>query len=205
MGGIISVSDIAPTVDGADISMLDTTGVFDAGGDEGHLWNDRPVQGQTFTTGSFAAGYLLHAITLQDLASNNNRNISQYTVRVGTIAGNTFSLVGSEVSSNTQIAFFSLDYVTMIYDTPIFLNADTVYGFDWGPNHFGFITSNNGNSNYAGGQAYSSGDNSVPDDNNLLFRDLDRVFHLDLTAVPEPAMLSLLVLGGLLALIRRRK
>ena len=87
----VTASAIAPTIDGADIAMLDAIGQFDPGGDEGHVWSNRPIQGQTFTTGANPTGYNLNSVTLQNEENSFGNNTGGFTVRVGTVVGNTFN------------------------------------------------------------------------------------------------------------------
>ncbi|MGC4001943.1 MAG: PEP-CTERM sorting domain-containing protein [Pirellulales bacterium] len=92
----------------------------------------------------------------------------------------------------------------MTLATPLILAPNTVYGFDFTSNGSGFVTANFAaptSSGYAGGTAYSSGANAIPDNLAVLDRGTDRVFHVNLiaaTAVPEPS--SLIVSGFALAL-----
>jgi hypothetical protein len=80
----VTVSSTAPTVDGADIA--NNNGAVDAGGDLGHIWSNRPLQGQTFTTGNNVGGYLLNAVTLQNL-NNTVTSSPVFEVTVGSISG----------------------------------------------------------------------------------------------------------------------
>lgn len=182
--GSIGVSGSAPTVDDADIAMLNVAGQSDAGGDQGHIWSNRPVQGQTFTTGSNVLGYELDAITLRNFNNNVAGNAATWTVRVGTVSGTTFTPITSETSNNS-ISYVPGDYLTFSYASTINLAPNTTYGFDWGTSGSGFVTANNANTNYSGGEAFSSGTNSAPDDANLLFRGVDRVFHVNLATNHE--------------------
>lgn len=201
--GIISVSSDAPTVDGADIA--NDNGTTDAGGngDPGHIWSDRPHQGQTFLTGNNTGGYELSAVTLKNL-SNTRTGGATYNLLVGTIAGPVFTQIGSTETAVTP-SFVPGDYITFSLDTPLTLAPNMTYAFLWGSDGPGFIPTNNMDDNtFTGGTAISSGDNNTPDLNNIIARDLDRVFHLDLVEVPEPGSIALLSLG-MLALLGRRK
>jgi len=86
-------------------------------------------------------------------------------------------------------------------DAPVF---PLPYGFLWGTAGSGFATTNNASdATYTGGTAISSCANNTPDLNNVLSRGVDRVFHVDIAAVPEPATSLLALRGGLMLLGRR--
>lgn len=184
---VISVSSSAPTVDGADIAQL--SGSTDAGGDQGHVWSNRPLHGQSFTTGSFAGGYTLNAVTLKNLNSSNGGS-SSWSVRVGPIDGsNVLNPSVSEVAGGSGVNMVGNTFVTWALDTPLGLTPNTLYGFDVFPSGSGFISANNSGDAYAGGTAFSSGGvypASPP--NPLTMHGFDRVFHVDLTegAPPPP-------------------
>ena len=156
----LSVSSSAPVVDDADVAMLNSVGQFDPGGNEGHIWSNRPIQGQTFTTGDSAGGYDLTAVTLQDEENTNGNNTSGFTVRVGEISGTTFSQVRSETANNS-ISYVPNDFITFTFSTPVHLEPSTTYGFDWDAAGAGFTTWNNADTNYTGGEGsvgYGQGD-----------------------------------------------
>jgi hypothetical protein len=162
--------------------------------------------GQTFTTLG-DVGYTLTSATLQNRNNNVNNNGATWTLRVGTVSGNTFSPIATETSNN-PVSYASLDFMTFTFDTPVALSPNTVYGFDWTTDGSGFVTENNADSNYAGGTNFRSGGSHIPDDANLLFPGDDRVFHLDMVSeVPEPSTLVLAVMGliGVVGLRRRRR
>lgn len=197
----VSISATAPTVDGADIA--NDNGTADAGGDQGHMWSNRPHQGQTFITGSNVAGYTLNAVTLKNL-NNTVTQAPTFNVVVGSVSGTTMTQIGS---TETAVApnYAPGDYLTFSFDTPLTLNANTTYGFLWGSTAQGFVTVNNlDGSTFTGGTAISSGDNNVPDLGNLIDRNVDRVFHVDLDAIPEPST-ALLGLAGIGLALRRRR
>jgi len=202
---VISVSDTAPTVDGADIA--NDNGAVDAGGDLGHIWANRPLQGQSFVTGANAGGYTLNAVTMKNL-NNTVTNGPTFNLIVGSLTTTGSPEVLTQIgSTETAVSpnYAPLDYITFTFTAPFTLNPNTTYGFLWGSNGSGFVTVNNADdTTYGGGTALSSGAGGVADLNDVLLRDLDRVFHVDMAAIPEPATMGLLAFGGL-ALLRRRR
>jgi len=194
----ISTSATAPTVDGADISMLDMTGAYDIGGNQGHIWNNRPAQGQTITTGSDPNGYLLTGVTLQSRQTNSHGGV--FRVRVGAVGSDTFMHVGNE--DFTKTSYNTNDYLTSTFATPIPLNPNTTYGFDWGSDTGGFVTNNNVDTGYAGGSAYSSGTNGSGGNIATIHSGTgggtgDRIFHADLTARATAPTRKLLPIFGI--------
>ncbi len=179
--GTLSVSGSAPAVDGEDIANPNPGSASDAGGDQGHIWSNRPLQGQTFTTGGLAGGYLLKSVTLQNL-NNNIGSSAVFTVRVGTVSGTVFSVVHSESTTNS-VSYSPNDYITFTFTTPIALSPNTVYGFDWDATGSGFVTTNLPDASYAGGVGFSNGGGGTPNDSALVFRTVDRIFHADLDGV----------------------
>lgn len=196
----VSTSASAPTVDGADIAQLVSTGE-DWGTTA--MWGDRPARGQTFTTGNAAGGYTLNSITYQ--IGGERLDNRTYGLRVGTISGSDITVFASESTGSTGEDFFVDDYATWAFDTPVSLAASTVYGIDViisaGSGHTHHRNSGNP---YADGTAYNSGGGGVADA-TISTQNFDQVFHLDIAAVPEPSTTALLGLGGLALILRRRK
>jgi len=208
--GTLTASATTPTVDGADIAQLNVVGHTDPGGDPGHIWSNRPNQGQTFTTGGNGPGYLLNSVALRNEENTVNNNTATFTVRIGTVSGTTFTPVATE-TSNVAVSYVPDDFMTFAFDTPVALSPNTLYAFDWATTGSGFTTWNNVNTEYAGGEGFSSGANGAPDDANLIFRGIDREFHIDMAAqIPEPSSLVLAALGlvamlGTVWCVRRRQ
>jgi len=209
-GATMSTSATAPTVDGADIASL--TGTADAGGDQGHLWNNRPRQGQSFTTGGNAAGYTLSAVTIRARVDQGGGTTSpNWDIRIGTIDGsNVFSPIATESATGVNIPNGNpSDWVTWTLAATVNLSPNTLYGFDVFPDGNGFITMNDITNPYAGGSGFSSGDNlpASPPNPLTLRTTVDRNFHVDMEVIPEPSTFALAALGllGLLACGRRRR
>jgi hypothetical protein len=177
----VSVSGTAPAINGADIANLPAAGTFDAGGDQGHIWSNRPLQGQSLTTLNNPLGYLLNSVTLQNFNNNVANNASGFTVRVGTVTGNAFAPTTTQFANNS-VSYAPGNYMTFNFAAPVILQPHTRYGFDWDATGSGFVTTNSNDANYLGGEAFSNGSNGNPGA-TLLGRGVDRVFHADLTRV----------------------
>ncbi len=190
----VAASATPPPVDGEDIAQLVADHV--PGGNEGHVWANRPIHGQSFTTGS-SGSYLLSAVTLKNLSTVGNPG--GWTIYVGTISGSVLTPIRQESSGNVNIV--GNDYITWTFDTPIELDPNTLYGFDVDVASGGFISDGNGDENsYTGGHPFSNGANGTPDHNSLSFHtNFERVFHLDMAASGEPATLFYIE-GGLMML-----
>jgi hypothetical protein len=96
--------------------------------------------------------------------------------------------IGTTETAITQ-AYSPNQYITFTLATPLPLDPNTAYGFLWGSAGAGFVTVNNLNdATYTDGTALSSGNNNNADLNDVLLRNVDRVFHLDLdAAIPSGA------------------
>lgn len=195
---LFSISTTAPTVDGADIAQLGQT---DADWDTSVIWGDRPARGQTFTTGSETAGYALNAFTLKSAFAQGGNGT--YSLRVSTLSGSDLTVFATDsVQTATNVAVD--DYVSFTFDSPVVLAPNTLYAIDVVRAGSGWHSYRNTDDNaYAGGTAYSSGDKGVPE-LTINTHGHDRLFHLDIAAVPEPGSMALLGLGVLLIARRRR-
>ena len=175
--------------------------------------SNRPVQGQTFTTGSNAGGYTITAITVRAGGYTNNTatgtNGSSYgltntssksfRIRVGRISGTTFIPYtieyaaggGSGNPGTGQSASGPGTYLTFTFKAPIVLQPNTVYAFDLGGNGnyfemLGLRDAASGGNPYATGTAYTSGANGSGS-NTITTLTGERVFQINLTAYTPPA------------------
>lgn len=187
-----------------------------------YVAGNRPAQGQTFTTGSNAGGYLLSAITVRMQGYTNNiasgSNIGGYMlsttssifrVRVGEISGTTFIPTSIETAasggsgnpgSGAQ-ANGPGTYLTFTFNAPIVLKPNTTYGFDLGTtgDYFevlGIRDGASGGNPYAGGTGYSTGASGVAS-GSITTQAGDRVFQVDLA--PYTAASSTFVHPGLIS------
>jgi len=204
---LMTSSATPPTIDGDDIANYGTPTGSDKWwpGSATAFGNPGKTVGQTFTTGS--AALILNAITFQ--VTSGTQPTKEYTIRVGTVSGSTFTEIASETATQ-DFATDANDYWTWTLASPVALSASTVYGVDVGLNSstsewgtgipYVYYTGDV----YADGTRFRSG--SAGDgvgDSSMGQMSGDRVFHLDL--VPEPTTLALLGLGGLGTLIARRR
>src|SRR5262245_31526517 len=105
-GATASFSAAAPTLGSNDISNLTGAGNVTNNVSRGdpnatYLAHDRPVQGQTFTTGG-GAGYQLTAVTLKQVAYSTFASVPNltYTIRITRPSGGSaLSIVASETAS----------------------------------------------------------------------------------------------------------
>ncbi len=139
--------------------------------------------GQTFTTGNGA--FLLKAVTFR--IRNATEPSKTYTIRIGTVSGDTFTTVATETATQ-GFATADGDYWTWTFDTPVLLSPNTLYGVDVGLNSsssawqtgipYVYHTTTD---TYSGGTRFRSGSegNGIGDDSISQTGD-DRVFHLAL-------------------------
>jgi hypothetical protein len=227
--GTVSFSTTAPTPGASDLYNL-TAGANDsdnvsAGNDAAtYVPMDRDVaQGQTFTTGGFAGGYILNGFWLQHVLYqvyqgngtfwNVNTAGAQLTFRLldpigdTALASSSYTITGTEPNNFAgNVGLNNVGTGTWMYftfDSPITLSANTSYGLDLqtgtSPNFY-FELAGDNTDVYAGGSAYSTtraGTTPTMDTG-------DRVFDVSLTPVPEPSTLALIGFGGLALLLRRR-
>jgi hypothetical protein len=205
----VVVSSTTPTVDGADVALITTTDLNSSGT---KIYTDANNNfGQSFTTGSNVAGYTITGFSFQvRTASSAPPGTKTFSIRVGGIDGLDFTTLSNEIGHVQSGAWAEEDWWTFTFDTPVTLAADTLYGVDGemtaasasyttGIPYFRFASG----SQYADGSKYSRADGD-PAVISSTSGTNDSVFHVNMTAVPEPSA-ALLGALGFLALLRRRR
>ena len=183
----VSASPTAPVVDGGDIANYTAVTTTDK------WWAENSVgtgsaKGQTFTTGSLKV--LLKSITYQISTTQMATGTKTYKIRVGSVLGNVFTELHSEFATQT-FTWNSSEYMTWTLDTPVLLDANSVYGID-----VGLVSSTSGwrsgipyinvtGNGYADGWKYHSGRVGVGTPQMVLDTNRDRVFHIDLEYPPQ--------------------
>ena len=206
----VSFSSSAPLVGSNDIANL--TGASSVAnnvstGDPNatYVADDRPVQGQSFVTGTNAAGYQLTAVTLRQVTYPTYALVPDltYSIRITRLSGGTLSVLASESASvpeGTQENFPTIDggntqgpgsgrFISFMLAMPIALSPNTTYGFDIGggaTRHYWEMDGTASNP-YAGGSAYSSGANGVANV-TLTPRSGDHVFVVKLAPASAPVV-----------------
>ena len=189
MAGTMSSSPTAPTVNGEDIASNGTSIETDK------WWAENSsgaggCKGQTFTTGAIDIG--LKSITYQVADNQTGQPVKNYTVRVGTVSGTTFSQIHSETFTQ-NFTWNEGEFMTWTFNTPVQLSANTVYAVD-----IGMTSSTSGwktgipyiqisGNEYAGGKRYTSGHNGLGDTKINFDNNHDRIFHLDMVHPMEPS------------------
>jgi hypothetical protein len=196
------------------------------------------AQGQTFLSGNNALGYRLNSISVQMVGYTANNvletttNASPFdgtfwnqlsgttiTASVGTIGGGTFGSIasasfaggGAGNPGQSTSPNGAGTWLTFTFASPVFLAANTAYGFDLSATNGGYFewlgisdTAVGGGGNpYASGNAFNTGANGAANTTTMNPLAGDRVFALGIT-VPEPSTFALCGLGGLAFLFRRR-
>ena len=204
---VITISNTMPAVSGPDI--------FSTASDRDEKWfagsGASNGLGQTFLTGN-DAGYTISAYSLQvRTASEENVGAMDFTLRVGTLSGTTFTPLATttNLSKPANMTWASGDWFTFTFDSPVALSPNTTYAVDVEMNsagdwHGGIPYMYYKNSDvYADGIKYSfnSGDTTTVS----AASSQDRAFVVDLaTVVPEPASLAMGLFGMTMLLARRR-
>ncbi len=211
LGGNVAAVVVGP----ADQSNLNPTGTVSAasnnkpaGNTLNYYTNNGAAPGQTFTTGT-AQAYTLNSVTVLDQDEHGGfADNALVTLDITSVSGSNYTLIGvvtGTVAVGTSTA--TGDYVQLVLNTPITLQGGKQYGFS--------VASGNGytglaadsNNDYAGGTLadFQPGSSSLAGTLQTNTALPSSVFDVSLTATPEPASLSLLlVASGMMLLARRR-
>ena len=111
--------------------MLNPVGQYDIGGNQEHIWANRPVQGQVFTTGSNAGGYTLSAITVREQVNQASTISPDWEVRVGSLdETGVFTPLVTETITGVTIPNGIDNWVTWTLGAPLQLEPNTGDTFD---------------------------------------------------------------------------
>jgi len=178
----VSFSKTAPKPGPNDISNLTCADSENDNVDNGdheatYIADDRPVQGQTFTTGTNAAGYQLQSVVLREVPYDTYALVPDltYTIRITKPSGSSFSVIAQEsatVPATTSGNFSSIGdggemgmgsggFITFTLSKPVQLQPNTIYGFDisGGRTRHYWQTAGTVSDAYKRGEAYSIGIN----------------------------------------------
>lgn len=184
--GSLQFSADAPTVDGLDIAEQTWVGT-----DKSKVWTDADNNGQTFTTSS--EGGMLTSFTVQSGTASVPKPTKVYIFRVGTVvlgSPNTFTEVANESATQT-VEWPSNYYMTFVFETPVELSPDTLYGVDfemdssttsWSTG-IPYIRRNRyGDATYTGGTLYTWDKNEAYPTIISIDNSRDHIFHLNIEA-----------------------
>jgi hypothetical protein len=174
----VSFATKAPACGASDVSNLtgantESDNVNGGDHDATYIADDRPLQGQTFTTGTNAAGYQLRSVTLREVSFDTYALIPDltYTVRVTQPAEGKFLRLASETATLASDAPGNLPnlgdggdmgmgsgkFITFTLDKVVELKPNTTYGFDvsGGTDRHYWQWDGTDKDVYRGGSAYS--------------------------------------------------
>jgi hypothetical protein len=201
----VSFSAKAPTLGPMDISNLKgaeagVNNVSDGDNDATYIADDRPTQGQTFTTGTNSAGYLVQAVTLREVKHETYSLVPDltYKIRITKPSGDTLSILDwdtakvpastpgniSSIGDGSEMGNGAGQFITFTLAKPVKLDPNTTYGFDVSggtDRHYWQIDGTASNA-YAGGVAYS-----VVGKDKFTPRTGDHVFVVALTSAKAPS------------------
>jgi alpha-galactosidase len=152
------------------------------------------AKGLTFTTGT--APVLFRALTYKIAAGNLKGATAAlpttWTVRLGTLSGNNFTLIASETANQTANTATGA-YMTWTFATPVQLAANTTYAVDvgmlsrtaWGTG-IPYLSCSANVTTTGVGEFYDSGDLGVAAATVSKTAGKDRVFHVDLQDPVNP-------------------
>jgi hypothetical protein len=212
-GQTISLSPTVPSFDANDITQLDFSGARSGNHELNYVATDRAAQGQTFTVNELGQ---IESITIKGSGEISNFTQLALVLRINTVVSTvendntttTLTTIRREEATfapgfnNSNFA----DYLTFTLATPLEVSPGLTYGFDFGTaagSNFYFQITEAAGTSYAGGTAYSTGDNGAGEATGTL-RDADRTFLIAFTPVPEPSVALLSMISGAAVMGLRR-
>jgi len=204
----VSFSTKAPTPGLNDIANLtgadsESDNVSDGDHNATYIADDRPIQGQTFTTGTNAAGYQLRAVTLREVKHETYALVPdlEYTIHITKPSDKALQVITTEtaqvpasatgnfptIADGGETGIGSGLFITFTFGQPVTLKPNTTYGFDVGggdARHY-WQTDGTASNAYAGGEAYSSGSAGKGNDTRKTRRG-EHVFVVNLNAAGAP-------------------
>lgn len=208
--GAVTVSSLAPVIDGGDQGKVGSgdsqnfTKSFNSGGSD---------VGQSFTTSTNVGGYSMTSLSFKSNVGQTGIVDATFSVRIIKITdtGNpsSYTTVATDAGHTFSGSFSANDWFTWTLNTPVTLDAETLYGVDIRVTSTGTGTTFSapmkaGSAGYADGRFFDPGWGALPSATINHASTEDMMFHVNLAAIPEP---SAALLGGLgmLALLRRRR
>ncbi|MBN2686136.1 MAG: LamG domain-containing protein [Pontiellaceae bacterium] len=174
-----------------------------------HEWTyissgDRPAQGQTFTTPEREGGFEVTSVWIKNTTyDDGGSQLGVDTVVKLRITdpsrSNTLNFVRSaqDVTVLNSFANNTGQWIQLRLTDPVVLRANTTYGFDVTAANSWFNTAGVATDDYAGGTAYSSGDNGAGNNSMNLAPSGDRSFIVQLNESDEVFVVnSVAPLGG---------
>ncbi|MBN2686135.1 MAG: hypothetical protein JXR40_12705 [Pontiellaceae bacterium] len=174
-----------------------------------HEWTyissgDRPAQGQTFTTPQREGGFEVTSVWIKNTSYDDGGS----QLGVGTVVklritdparSNTLNFVRSAQDVTVLNSFVNNtgQWIQLRLADPVVLRANTTYGFDVTAANSWFNTAGVATDDYAGGTAYSSGDNGAGNNSVNLAPSGDRSFVVQMNESDEVFVVnSVSPLGG---------
>ena len=199
-GAQVSYSAKAPPRGPYDIANLTgaeapSENVAEGDHDATYIADDRPTLGQTFTTGTNAAGYQLRAVSVREVEHETYALVPylMYALRITKPADGALEVIASEtaeaaanargsissIGEGAELSNGSGRFITFTFAKPVVLKPNTTYGFDVNggkARHYWQADGTAANA-YPGGVAYS-----VTGEGKFVTRRGDHVFVVALTA-----------------------
>lgn len=212
--GAVIISSTAPTIDGGDQGKV---GAGDSQNFTKSLNSGTSDVGQSFTTSTNVGGYTMNSVSFKTNSTQTGvatTTAATFLVRIieitgGDVASSTYTTLATDTGHTFTGSYSQNDWITWTLNTPVALDANTLYGVDirvvTGGTTLAFASAMKaGSGGYTSGRFYDPGWGSTPSATINHTSGEDMMFHVDLVAIPEPTT-ALLGGLGLFALLRRRR